>query len=106
MRSPKFGIRKEELAAVVNKHTLRAAWQKTVRVAMRRQHLADPIELLDFHTMLAEECARIEENVLGGTYTPIRPRRVLVEKSKGLCRQIVIPDVRDALLLQCLYAFT
>ena len=102
MRSPKFGIRKEELAAVVNKQTLTGAWQKTVRVAMRRQHLADPIELLDFHTRLAEECLRIEERVLDGTYAPVKPERVLVEKSKGLCRQIVIPDVRDALLLQCL----
>lgn len=102
MRSPKFGIRKEELASVVNKKALASAWRRTVRIAMRRQFLADPIDLLDFHVRLAAECELIEEKLLGGIYSPIKPRRVLVEKSKGLCRQIVVADVRDALVIQCL----
>ncbi len=102
MRSPKFSIRKEELASVVNKKTLATAWRKTVRIAMRRQYLADPIDLLDFHTRLAAECELIEERILSGTYAPTKPRRVLLEKSKGLCRQIVVPNVRDALVIQCL----
>jgi hypothetical protein len=102
MRSPKFGIRKEELATVVNKRSLNSAWQRTVRVAMRRQYLADPIELLDFHTRLPAEFEQIEERLLNGSYLPEKPRLVLVEKSKGLCRQIVVPNVRDALLIQCL----
>ena len=31
-----------------------------------------------------------------------KAQRILVEKSKGLCRQLVIPSARDALVLQCL----
>src|SRR5262245_56607556 len=102
MRSPKFGIRGEELASVVNRRTLASAWRRTVRLAMRRQYLADPIELLDFQVRRKSEFELVESKLSSGTYAPIKPRRILVEKSKGLCRQLVIPDVRDALVIQCL----
>jgi hypothetical protein len=69
---------------------------------MRSHFLPDPIEHLDFHINLHTHCAQIEQLVCTGHYLPAPAHRVLVEKSKGLCRQIVIPQVRDALILQCL----
>lgn len=40
--------------------------------------------------------------VCEGRYQPSPSNRVLVEKSNGICRQIVIPAIDDALVLQCL----
>ena len=47
-------------------------------------------------------CAAIEAEVLSGAYIPASPIRFLSEKSRGLCRQLVIPSVKDALVLQTL----
>ena len=102
MRSPKFGIRKDEIRSVVNRQSLKSTWRHTVRVAMRRQYLADPIDLMDFHFRLSFECDALETEILEGSYSPRKASRILVEKSKGLCRQVVILNVRDALVLQCL----
>jgi hypothetical protein len=102
MRSPKFSIRKDELRSVLNKATLKSAWRNTVRFAMRRQYLADPIELMDFHSRISIECDLLESEIMDGGYIPRKPSRVLVEKSKGLCRQVTVLNVRDALVIQCL----
>jgi hypothetical protein len=69
---------------------------------MRTHFLPDSIEHLDFHLALTAHCDQLERLVCGGHYLPAGAHRILMEKSKGLCRQIVIPDVRDALILQCL----
>ena len=69
---------------------------------MRRQPIPDPLENLDFHIRLDAVCAAIEAEVLSGAYIPNTPIRFLSEKSKGLCRQLVIPSVKDALVLQTL----
>lgn len=69
---------------------------------MRDQFLADPIDHLDFHQRLGAECDALERIIKTGGYSPGESRRILVEKSKGLCRQLVIPNVRDAIVLQAL----
>jgi hypothetical protein len=40
--------------------------------------------------------------VCDGSYKPSSKRRILAEKSKGLCRQIVIANIDDAIVLQVL----
>jgi hypothetical protein len=47
-------------------------------------------------------CNSIHAEVISGTYIPRPAIRILSEKSKGLCRQLVIPAVKDALILQTL----
>lgn len=69
---------------------------------MRRQAIPDPIEHLDLHVQLSAACAVLEAEVQSGSYVPKSPNRLLMEKSKGLCRQIVVPSARDALVLQAL----
>ena len=88
MRSPKFGIRRDELKKVLNPASLKSAWKNTVKVAMRRQYIADPIDFMDFHSRLQAECELVAAQISEGTYSPGKPKRVLVEKSKGLCRQL------------------
>jgi len=102
MRSPRFAAREAQLRPILSRGTLRAVWEKNVRQAMRRQLIADPIDHLDFHQSLSAQCDRIETAIRSGSYSPSPVRRILVEKSKGLCRQLAIPSVTDALILQCL----
>jgi hypothetical protein len=73
-----------------------------VREAMRRQPLPDPLEHLDFHIRLQSACGEIVSEVMSGGYVPKPVLRLLSEKSKGLCRQLVIPSAGDALILQTL----
>ncbi len=69
---------------------------------MREQFLNDGIENFDFHIGRKFECKKLSLQILKGDYVPEKAQRILVEKSKGLCRQLVIPAARDALVLQCL----
>ena len=69
---------------------------------MRRQPIPDPLENLDFHIRIDAICTTIEAEVLSAAYIPATPIRFLSEKSKGLRRQLVIPSVKDALVLQTL----
>ena len=69
---------------------------------MRQQFLSDGIENFDFHVARNLECKKLSQLILEGNYVPQRAQRILLEKGKGLCRQLVIPTIRDALVLQCL----
>jgi hypothetical protein len=102
MHSPKFPIKAKSLRTVVNVSRLKSTWKVKVRDAMRRQPIPDSIEYLDFHIRLEAICTTIEAEVLTAAYIPNNPIRFLSEKSKGLCRQIVIPSAKDALVLQTL----
>jgi hypothetical protein len=102
MHSPKFPIKAKSLRDVINVSRLKLTWKAKVRDAMRRQPIPDSIENLDFHIRLDAICTTIESEVLTGAYIPNSPIRFLSEKSKGLCRQLVIPSVKDAIILQTL----
>ena len=102
MYSPKFPLKIDDLRKVINVGRLKATWKAKVREAMRNQPIPDPLENLDFHVGLNSNCEAIEAEVCSASYIPRPPNRFLSEKSKGLCRQLVIPTVKDALILQTL----
>lgn len=102
MKSPRFDTRAAPLRRIFSRQNLENIWRTKVRVAMRDQFLNDGIEHFDFHVSRRLECQKLSRLILCGDYIPERAQRILVEKSKGLCRQLVIPSVRDALVLQCL----
>jgi hypothetical protein len=102
MYSPKFPLKKKDLEEVISPFRLKSRWRNKVRDAMRQQLIPDPVEHLDFHINLDAMCTAIAAEVCSGAYIPRPPIRLLSEKSKGLCRQVVIPSVKDALILQTL----
>lgn len=102
MQSPKFPLKKPDIQEIINPGRLRSRWKEKVRDAMRHQPIPDPLENLDFHIGLDAICEAIAAEVCSGAYIPNRPTRLLSEKSKGLCRQLVIPSARDALIVQTL----
>jgi len=102
MKSPRFDIRATSLRKIFAPDNIKKIWKEKVRVSMRQQFFADGIEHFDFHLSIDLESKKLSDLILRGEYVPSRAHRVLVEKSKGLCRQLVVPSVRDALVLQCL----
>jgi hypothetical protein len=102
MKSPKFALKRDDIRAVISVPRLKSRWKQNVRDAMRTQPIPDPLEHLDFHVKLDSNCTAIEAEVASGAYAPRAPIRFIAEKSKGLCRQLVIPSIKDALILQTL----
>ena len=102
MKSPRFDARADVLRRIFSPDNLERVWKDKVRASMREQYLNDGIEDFDFHIARRQECQKLSLLILKGDYVPEKARRILVEKSKGLCRQLVIPSARDALVLQCL----
>ncbi|MER2250814.1 RNA-directed DNA polymerase [Methylorubrum podarium] len=100
MRSPRFSLRQPDLKAVFSASSLQQTWKHKVRVSIRKSPVPDPIEHLDFHVNSYAECLRLERLVCEGSYQPAPARRLLMEKSKGLCRQITIPSRQDNIILQ------
>ena len=102
MKSPRFDIRSGPLKKIFSPSNIERTWREKVRVSMREQYVNDGIEHFDFHTQRKLESQKLSRLILSGDYVPSRAQRILVEKSKGLCRQLVIPAVSDAIVLQCL----
>jgi len=55
---------------------------------------------MDYHTNLRTNTSRLHTRLIEGLYRPSAPARLLREKSKGLCRQIVLPSIDDSIVLQ------
>jgi hypothetical protein len=102
MKSPRFDIRAKKLQAIFSPSNIERIWKDKVRVSMREQLMFDGIENFDFHVSRKIESKKLSQLILSGDYVPQKAQRILVEKSKGLCRQLVIPSVKDAIVLQCL----
>jgi len=102
MRSPRFDIRAAKLQVIFSAENIERVWKEKVRPSMRAQFINDGIENFDFHISRKLESKKLSSIILSGDYSPQKAQRILVEKSKGLCRQLVIPGVRDAIVLQCL----
>jgi hypothetical protein len=102
MRSPRFDIRARKLKNIFAPKNIEKIWKEKVRISMRDQFTCDGIENFDFHISIVVESKKLSRLILSGDYVPQKAQRILVEKSRGLCRQLVIPTVRDAIVLQCL----
>lgn len=102
MQSPKFSKKSDQFKKLLAPQALRELWKKQIRDKMRKQIVPDAVEFLDFHFDIKKRSAQIEALVCGGNYLPSPILRLTMEKSKGLCRQISLPDPADALILQIL----
>ena len=102
MHSPKFKTKAHTLTATINPSSLRNSWKKKVRDDVRRQIIPDPVEHLDFHVIADAACEALATEITSGSYLPSQVTRITIEKSKGLCRLIVMPNIRDVLVLQVL----
>ncbi len=101
-RSPKFFLREKTIAEIVNHSSLVSTWKKKTHTDFRNFFLTDLVDYLDVNISINDVCARIVSKIKAGEYSVSGTKRYTVEKSKGLCRQMTLPSVADALTLQCL----
>jgi len=101
-QSPKFPQRKKELEQRFSIQSIKDCWKHKVRTNLKRSIISDPFEWLDYHTEISSIAEQVRKSVLDGGYSPTSTAKVSLEKSKRLCRQLVIPEPRDALVLQIL----
>lgn len=102
MTSPNFKLRRTELESAFQVRNIRETWKKKVRSDLKSQLLFDLFEYIDFHTEIDSRAKSLRDSFLEGAYTPASGVRVAVEKSKGLCRHLSVPNANDALALQVL----
>src|SRR6266446_6938069 len=100
--SPRFTDRSKKLKKFLTQSNLTEVWNKHVRQANRQQVVTDLADYYDVHAALAVHVKSAIKRLLSGRYVPEAPLRVLLEKSRGLCRQLVVPAAIDALVLQVL----
>lgn len=102
MKSPKLPFALSEIEECINVGTIKHLWKKKLGYQLRKQILIDVIEYKDIDYTIDTLSNSICNEIKSGTYLPCRPLFYLVEKSRGLCRQMTLSQPRDLLLLQCL----
>ncbi|MEM9093183.1 MAG: RNA-directed DNA polymerase [Cyanobacteria bacterium P01_F01_bin.53] len=101
MRSPKFNFSKTKIEGVVSQSALKKTW-KSLGGQLRKQLFLDLIEFKDYDQRIDTVTARIEKEVHEASYRPDKPIHYLVEKSRGLCRQMTQCRPEDLLILETL----
>jgi hypothetical protein len=86
---------------VVTRPVLKRRWKSLGR-QLRSQLFLDVVEFKDIDAQIDEIAKSIELQVHDGSYRPAKPTHYLVEKSRGLCRQMTQSEPRDLLVLETL----
>ena len=102
MQSPKFSFSSSNLNTHVNPNKIRDAWKKKTKHQLRKQAIWDLIEFRDLDQSIKETAERISNDISSAKYQVNCPKNYLVEKSRGLCRQMTLAHPEDLLVLQCL----
>ncbi len=102
MHSPKFEFSYQEIEKVINKYSLKKAWKSKVRRQLRKQIIIDLIEFNDIDERIDFLSDELSQSIKNGRYVTQLPKRYLVEKSRGLCRQMTLGHPSDLIILQCL----
>lgn len=102
MKSPKFGFSAPSIATCISEAAIKAIWKNKVKPQLRKQVLWDLIEFRDIDSDIAAVAKEIESEVKESSFRVSRPQTYLVEKSKGLCRQMMLIRPQDLIVLQCL----
>lgn len=102
MRSPKFRYTLDELKSCIDPIIVETVWKKTVGAQLRKQIVVDLCEFRDYRPRISEIGFEVSREVYTGEYKTRPTRHYLIEKSRGLCRQLTIAAPRDLIVLQCL----
>ncbi len=102
MKSPKFSFSFNDLNYCINESNLKKIWKKKLGGQIRKQIVPDLIELKDFDHQIPKIASDLTKEIGSAGYCPETPKHYLVEKSRGLCRQMTLAHPRDLLVLQAL----
>jgi reverse transcriptase-like protein len=82
---------------------LKRRW-KNLGKQLRRQLFLDFVEFKDFDNKIGDVVNLLETQIQSASYRPEKPLHYLVEKSRGLCRQMTLCRPDDLLVLETLTA--
>lgn len=102
MRSPKFVFSEPSIKGCTGANHIISAWKKKVKPQLRRQVLWDLIEFRDVDYDMGTLSQQMSKDISEATYQVSKPKTYLVEKSRGLCRQMTLVRPQDLIILQCL----
>lgn len=102
MRSPKFVFSEPSIKSCTGPKEIVLAWKKKVKPQLRKQILWDLIEFRDIDYDINTLSRQMAEEISQAAYQVSKPRTYLVEKSRGLCRQMMLVQPKDLIILQCL----
>ncbi|MFE0754022.1 RNA-directed DNA polymerase [Inquilinus sp. NPDC058860] len=102
MKSPKFRFSLKDLESCLNTDSIKLAWKKKLGAQIRKQIIVDLIEFKDIDQEIDIIAQDICSEISSAQYYPNKPKHYLVEKSRGLCRQMTLAHPRDLIVLQCL----
>jgi hypothetical protein len=95
-------IRHLELGDALSASRMKAVWEKTVRLGLRRQDVLDLHDYQDFHRSRQSVLQVLHAEVCSGAYRPKPSQVIRVEKTAGISRRVHLPTPEDAVLLQTL----
>lgn len=102
MRSPKFVFSEPSIKSCTGPSQLISAWKKKVKPQLRKQVLWDLIEFRDVDHDIGTLSHQMSQDISEAAYQVSKPKTYLVEKSRGLCRQMTLVRPQDLIILQCL----
>lgn len=102
MRSPKFVFSEPSIKGCTSPNHIISAWKKKVKPQLRKQVLWDLIEFRDVDHDIVTLSHQMSKDISGAAYQVSKPKTYLVEKSRGLCRQMTLVRPQDLIILQCL----
>ena len=102
MRSPKFIFSEKSISECTGPAQLKKAWQKKIKGQLRQQILWDVIDFRDVEANLDQFISTLSSEIISANYRVSKPHTYLVEKSRGMCRQMTLVQPRDLIVLQCL----
>lgn len=103
MRSPKFHHNRQVIEVVVTISSLKKQWKKLGK-QLRSQLFLDVAEYKDIDAEIDNTIKELVKKINSGSYRPSKPTHYLVEKSRGLCRQMTQCKPHDLLVLEALTA--
>ena len=104
MKSPKYKFNHDEIAKVIQPTILKNRW-KSLGKQLRRQALVDFCEYKDIDSDIEILCKDICDKFARAQYRPFPVHYYLLEKSRGLCRQMALPRPEDLLVLEAITAY-
>ncbi len=102
MLSPKFKFSIPIIEKHVNSSRIAYVWKSKIRMQLRKQIIWDIIEFKDIDNSIDAFSKEISTDITSASYKVDKPHTYLVEKSRGLCRQMTMVGPKDLVLLQCL----
>lgn len=102
MRSPKFVFSEQSIKNCTGPNQIISAWKKKVKPQLRKQVLWDLIEFRDVDHDIGTLSHQMCKDISEAAYQVSKPKTYLVEKSKGLCRQMTLVRPQDLIILQYL----